>query len=182
MNLNLWVRRSSTNISLTNDLSYKNLTFNFMLDSKFGGVLYSASNAYGTYYGLHKSTVANNVRETGVKIDGVDQNGEPYSATVDAQTYFRGVAFAITDEYVYDAGFIKLRQLSFGYSLPQRLLSTTPFQSANISFTARNLFLIFSQIENVDPESNYNTTNGQGLENWGVPPTRSYGLNLLVRF
>lgn len=170
------------NISLTNDLSYKNFTFNFMLDSKFGGVLYSAANAYGTYYGLHKSTVANNVRETGVKIEGVDQNGEPYNATIDAQTYFRGLAFAITDEYVYDAGFVKLRQFSLGYSLPQGFLTKTPFQSANISFTARNLFLIYSQIENVDPESNYNTTNGQGLENWGVPPSRSYGFNLLVRF
>lgn len=170
------------NISLMNDLSYKNFTLSFMLDSKFGGVLYSAANAYGTYYGLHKSTVANNVRETGVKVEGVDQNGDPYSGIIDAQTYYRGVAFAITDEFVYDAGFIKLRQVSFGYSLPQNLLTKTPFQSANLSFTARNLFLLYSQIENVDPESNYNTTNGQGLENWGVPPTRSYGFNLLVRF
>ncbi len=170
------------NISLTNDISYKNFNISFLLDSKFGGVMYSAANSYGAYYGLHESTVANNVRETGVKVQGVDQNGEPYSSTVDAQTYFRGVAFSITDEYVYNAGFIKLRQFSFGYSLPRPVLNKTPFQSVNISLTARNLFLLYSQIENVDPESNYNTTNGQGLENWGVPPTRSYGFNLLVRF
>ncbi|MDR2887119.1 MAG: SusC/RagA family TonB-linked outer membrane protein, partial [Bacteroidales bacterium] len=170
------------NISLTNNFSYRNFTFSFLLDSKFGGVMYSASNAYGTNYGLHKNTVANGVRETGVSVSGVDQNGNPYNAVVDAETYFEGIAFSITDEYVYKADFIKLRQFNLGYSLPKVFLDKTPFQSANISFVARNLFLIYSAMENVDPESNYSTANGQGLENFGVPPTRSYGFNLSVRF
>jgi hypothetical protein len=47
---------------------------------------------------------------------------------------------------------------------------------------ARNLLLIYSQVKNVDPESNYSNGNAQGLENFGVPPTRSFGLNLMVRF
>lgn len=170
------------NISLTNELSYKNFTFSFLLDSKFGGVMYSATNSYGAYYGLHKNTVENGIRESGIEVTGVDQTGEPFSRVVDAETYFKGIAFSITDEYVYKADFIKLRQFNVGYSVPGALLAKTPFQSANVSFVARNLFLIYSTIDNVDPESNYNTTNGQGLENFGVPPTRSYGLNLSLRF
>jgi hypothetical protein len=170
------------NVSLTNNFSYKNFVFSFLLDSKFGGVMYSAANAYGTYYGLHKNTVANGVRESGVAVSGVDQNGAPYNSVVDVQTYFKGVGFSITDEYVYKADFIKLRQINFGYSLPRALLSQTPFQTVSVSFVARNLFLVYSAMENVDPESNYSTANGQGLENFGVPPTRSYGFNLAVRF
>ena len=170
------------NISMTNEFSYKNFFLSFLLDSKWGGVMYSCANAYGTYYGLHKSTVANGVRETGVKVSGVDQNGETYSSTVNAETYFKGIGFSVTDEFVNKSDFIKLRQLNFGYSVPRPIMAKTPFQSANISFVARNLLLIYTPMENVDPESNYSTANGQGLENFGVPATRSYGLSLAVRF
>ena len=170
------------NISLTNEFSYKNFSLSFFLDSKWGGVMYSAANAYGTFYGLHKNTVANGVRETGVTVNGVDQNGNSFNRVVGTQEYYRDIAFRITDQYVYKADFIKLRQINFGYSVPRAFLSKTPFQSANFSFVARNLFLIYSPMENVDPESNYNTGNGQGLENFGVPPTRNYGFSLSVRF
>ena len=75
-------------------------------------------------------------------------------------------------------------QINFGYSVPRSFWTNLnlPIQSANISFVARNLFLLYSAMENVDPESNYSTANGQGLENFGVPPIRNYGLNLTVRF
>ena len=179
------------NISLTNNFTYKNFSLSLFLDSKWGGVMYSATNAYGTYYGLHKNTVANGVRETGITVSGVTvsktEDGEieePYNNVIDAQTYFRDVAFRITDEYVYKADFIKLRQVNFGYSVPSTIYRKyIPFiQSLNVSFVARNLFLIYSAMENVDPETNYNTGNAQGMENFGVPPTRSYGLSLAVQF
>jgi hypothetical protein len=170
------------NISLTNNFTYKNFSLSLFLDSKWGGVMYAATNAYGTFYGLHKNTVANGVRETGVTVSGVDQNGNAYNNVINAQEYYRNIAFSITDQYVYDADFIKLRQINFGYSVPRTLLGNMPFQSASISFVARNLFLVYSKMDNVDPESNYNTENGQGLENFGVPPTRSYGFSLSVSF
>jgi len=172
------------NISLTNEFSYKNFSLSFFLDSKWGGVMYSAANAYGTFYGLHKNTVKDGVRETGVAVSGVDQNGNPYNSVVGAQEYYRDIAFRITDQFVYSADFIKLRQVNFGYSVPRTFFTNLnlPIQSANLSFVARNLFLLHSQMENVDPESNYNTGNAQGMENFGVPPSRSYGFSLSVRF
>jgi hypothetical protein len=88
----------------------------------------------------------------------------------------------ITDEYVYDASFIKLRQFTFGYTFSGSLLAKTPFQSLSLSLVGRNLLLLYSKVPNVDPESTYNSGNAQGLEMYGVPPTRSFGLNLLVRF
>lgn len=144
--------------------------------------MYSATNAYGTRWGLSKVTIEDNVRETGVSVSGVDTEGEPYSAIIPAQTYFQGISLTITDEFVYDASFIKLRQFSFGYTLPNSILFKTPFQSVTFSLVARNLLLLYSKIPNVDPESTYNSGNAQGLEMYGVPPTRSMGLNLIVRF
>jgi hypothetical protein len=75
-----------------------------------------------------------------------------------------------------------LRQLTFGYSVPRSLLAKTPFQALSLSFVARNLLLLYSKVPNIDPESNYSNGNGQGLENFGIPTTRSYGFNLSVRF
>jgi TonB-linked SusC/RagA family outer membrane protein len=168
-------------MALSNNFQFKNFNLGFMIDGKFGAKMYTSTNAYGTYYGLHKRTVENNVRETGVEVQGVDTDGNPFSQTVPAQEYFQGIAFSLTDEFVSDAGFVKLRQLIFGYNLPQKILSRTPFQHVNISLVGRNLLLLYSQVKNVDPESNYNNSNAQGLENFGVPPVRSYGINVIVR-
>jgi hypothetical protein len=169
-------------IGLSNTFGYKNFSFGFLVDGKFGAKMYTSTNAYGTYYGLDKRTVANNVRTTGVAVNGVDQNGAAFSQTVPAEDYYQGIAFTLTDQFVSDAGFIKLRQLIFGYTFPKALLAKTPFQYASLSLVARNLLLLYSQVKNVDPESNYSNSNAQGLENFGVPPVRSYGVNLMVRF
>jgi TonB-linked SusC/RagA family outer membrane protein len=169
-------------LGLSNTFGYKQFTLGFLVDAKFGAKMYTSTNAYGTYYGLDKRTVDGNVRENGVAVKGVDEDGNAFSQTLAAQDYYQGIAFSLTDQFVSDAGFIKLRQLTLGYNFPRTLLAKTPFQSASLSLVARNLLLLYSQVKNVDPESNYNTSNGQGLENFGVPPTRSYGLNLMVKF
>jgi hypothetical protein len=168
-------------MGLNNNINYKNFSLGFLLDGKFGAKIYSATNAYGTFYGLDKRTADNNVREDGVAVEGVNENGETYSTTVPAQTYYQGITFSITDQFVTDADFIKLRQLTFGYSFPKSIIGNTPFQSISLSFVARNLFLLYNQARNIDPESSYTNSNAQGLENFGVPTARSFGFNLNVR-
>lgn len=167
-------------MGLNNDFSYKNFNLSFLIDAKLGGDLYSATNAYAYNAGLQKETL--NGREEGITVSGVDQNGDAFESTISAQDYYRGIAFRITDEFVYDASFVKLRQLIFGYSLPQSVIENTPFQSVSLSFVARNLLLLYSDVPNVDPESSYNSGNAQGLEMFGVPTARSFGLNLMVNF
>jgi len=169
-------------LGFSNTFGYHSFTLGFLVDAKFGSKMYASTNAYGTYYGLDKRTVAGGVRETGVALKGVDENGNAFSQTLPAQDYYQGIAFTLTDQFVSDAGFIKLRQMTLGYNFPRTILSKTPFQSASLSLVGRNLLLLYSQLKNVDPESNYNSSNGQGLENFGVPPTRSYGVNLMVKF
>jgi len=170
-------------MGLSNTFNYGNFNLGFLIDGKFGSVLYSATNAYATFYGLHKKTVEDGVREKGVIVSGVDQNGAPFNQTVPAQNYYQGIAYSITDQFVSDASFVKLRQLTFGYSFPRKLLNRTPVQTASISLVARNLLLLYSGTDNVDPESSYSVAgNSQGLENFGVLPTRSFGVNLMFSF
>jgi hypothetical protein len=94
-----------------------------------------------------------------------------------------GESTAISTRFLYDASFMKLRQLTLGYSLPRTMLESTPFQNVSISFVGRNLAILFKNIDNVDPESAYSANAGaQGLEYFAMPTTRSYGFNLRVGF
>ncbi len=169
-------------MGITNTFSYKNINLNVLVDGKFGGSLYSATQAYGTQFGLSQRTVAGGIRETGLTVTGVDPSGAPFTTNVTPQTYYSNIWSQITEEFVTSADFIKLRSVTLGYSLPNSMLSKTPFQSVSLSFVARNLLILLNRAEGVDPEASYSSGNAQGLENFGLPTVRSYGFNLMVRF
>lgn len=169
-------------MGLTNTFTYKNFSLSFLVDGKFGGKLYSATNYFAYSTGLSKETLVG--RESGLTVTGVTTKGDAFSKTFagkDVQDYYKGLT-TITDQFVYSSDFAKLRQFTLGYSLPRTFLAKTPIQSASLSLVARNLLILYNQVPNVDPESTYNSGNGQGLEMFGVPPARSYGLNLMVKF
>lgn len=169
-------------MGLTNDFKYKRFSASLLIDAKFGNVKYSATNDYAAFFGLDKRTVENNVRETGITVKGVDPNGEPVSKTITAQEYWQGVAFFITEPFVYDASFIKLRSITFGYDIPTSFLSKFHLQSASLNLVGRNLFILYKKVPNIDPESALDDSNGQGTESIGTPNTRNFGLNLTVSF
>ena len=164
-----------------NDFTYKNWTLAFLIDFKFGAKLFSGTN-YNLYStGLHKNTLEG--RDGGIIGKGVTESGAVNTTSVDAQTYWQYIASNnFTEEFVYDASFIKLRELSLGYKLPRSLFKKTPIQSIGISLVARNLWTIHKETPNIDPESAYNNGNGQGLELNGYPATRNIGFNINVKF
>jgi TonB-linked SusC/RagA family outer membrane protein len=94
----------------------------------------------------------------------------------------QGETNAKTDLFLYDASFVKLRQVTIGYSFPRKMLGSTPFQNVSLSFVARNLAILHKNTPNIDPESSYQSGNGQGLDYFGFPATRSYGFDLKVSF
>jgi TonB-linked SusC/RagA family outer membrane protein len=167
-------------MGFTNDFSYKNFTLSVLIDGKFGGNVFSSSNYLGYRLGLHKGTLEG--RQGGIPVKGVDVNGDPVNVTVNAEDYWRAWARGETAHFLYSSDFIKLRSLTLSYNIPKRALGKTPFQGINISFVARNLMNFLNQIPNVDPESNYQNGNEQGLERGGVPVSRSFGFNLNVKF
>ncbi|MDF9797036.1 TonB-linked SusC/RagA family outer membrane protein [Catalinimonas alkaloidigena] len=169
---------------ITNSLRYKNFTFSALIDIKTGADLFSGTNLNAYSLGLHQNTLEG--RENGLTLSGVDESGEATTFEVAAenvQDYYSRLSSDITEEFIYDASFAKLRSVQLGYNLPSSLLGPTPFSAATVSFVGRNLLLLWSNVENIDPESTYNTSNNsQGLEWLGVPQYRSYGFNVNIKF
>jgi len=159
-----------TSIGWQNSFSIGDVGISFLIDAKSGAKIYNATNAYGYFRGLHQAT-----------LEGRD-SGIGTIPAADVQDYYQSVAFGISEEFIQDANFIKLRELIISYRLPNNLLEGIPFKDIALSFAGRNLALLASSTDNIDPESTYTTGNGQGLEMFGVPVTRSFGLNLSAKF
>ncbi|TSE07312.1 SusC/RagA family TonB-linked outer membrane protein [Aquimarina algiphila] len=169
-------------MGLTNTFSYKNINLSFLIDAKFGGQVYAGTNAIALSSGLDKRTLEG--REGGLTVTGVDEAGNPFTFTHDNTTLqaYYGRISGIAEEVVEDADFIKLRQLSLGYTFPSKLLDKTFLTGANISLVGRNLFFIKRDSENIDPEAGFNGGNAQGLEYFGLPSIASYGLTVNLKF
>ncbi|MDB5010335.1 MAG: SusC/RagA family TonB-linked outer membrane protein, partial [Mucilaginibacter sp.] len=148
----------------SNEFSYKRFTLSFLIDGKFGGKIFSATDYYGYVLGLHQATLVNREALVGTA----------------ASTYYSTLASNVSSLFVQDATFIKLRQATLGYTFPVNLFNGA-IKSASLSLVARNLFYLLKRTDNIDPESDY-SYNAQGLELGGVPATRTYGLNLNVKF
>jgi len=125
----------------------------------------------------------------GVIKNGTDSNGndiyEPFTKTLNQREtvdYWGNLGERCQENFIYDASFMKLRQISLEYSIPQTLLAKSPFTNLAISLVGRNLAILYKNIDNVDPESNYTDSNAQGLDYFGMPTTRTYGFNLKVTF
>ncbi len=145
-----------------NEFSYKSFNASVFVDGKFGGKLFSATDHYGYISGLHQATLEN--RET---------------LGTEAATYYTTLAGNVSKLFVHDASFIKLRQVVLGYTFPS--LWNNRIQNLNVSFVGRNLLILMKKTDNIDPESSYNAT-FPGLELGGLPPVRTFGLNLNVKF
>ena len=166
----------------SNDFHYKNWVLSSLFDYKFGAKIYSGTNLSLYYSGLQKTTLQG--REGGYVGEGVTEDGSVNATAVDAETYWKNLANSnnIAEEFIYNASFIKLRELSLGYTIPNSLLRTDFVKSIKVSLVARNLATLMKHTPNIDPESAYNSTNGQGLESNGYPATRNFGFNLNVKF
>lgn len=146
-----------------NDFTYKRFNFGFLIDGKFGGKLFSGTDYLGYIKGLHKATL---------------ENRETLGNT--APKFYENTANNTSFRFVNDASFIKFRQLTFGYSFPAKMFNNK-INSLNVSLVARNLFILMKKTDNIDPESSYNAT-FPGLELGGMPPARTFGVNLNVKF
>lgn len=166
-----------------NSFTYKGLKLSFLFDFKFGAKIYSGTNLLLYNNGLHENTLVG--REGGVIGQGVTTTGEVNTKSVNAQIYYQAISTGsnhITEEFVYDASFIKLRSLSLGYTFPSAMLDNFFIKGATVSVVGRNLATLLKHTPNIDPESNLNNTNGQGLELTGYPQMRSIGFNVNLKF
>ncbi|AXY77984.1 SusC/RagA family TonB-linked outer membrane protein [Paraflavitalea soli] len=125
----------------------------------------------------------------GVVQTGTDPSGKPVytqnTKPVDPNTYWPGYYGddkGIAPPFIYDASYVKMREIVVSYTLPARLSKKISAQGISLSVVSRNPFIIYKNVPNIDPDSNYNNGNGQGLEYGSLPGRRSWGINLNVKF
>lgn len=168
---------------ITNTLNYKDFSLNFLVDFRIGGEIYSGTDAALDASGSSTRTLE--YRESGVTVDGVwDDNGTLTQNTtnISAQDYWGSVS-GIASEYIYDQTNVRLREVSVSYKFPKTMLEKSFIKDATLSLTGRNLFFIYKESENFDPETSYSTSNfAQGVLYYNLPTTRSLGLSLNVKF
>jgi TonB-linked SusC/RagA family outer membrane protein len=185
---------------INNSFSFRGFNFAALVDVRVGGDIYSGTNLRLAQWGLHEMSLQGREGEAPLTVSGVTRpivNGqpasdaqgnpiyEPFEKTLtpgEAVNYWNQMGNRVQDFWMRDGSFAKLRQVTFGYTFPNRLLARTPFQNVNLSFVGRNLSILWKNIENVDPESSYTAGNGQGLDYFGFPQSRSYGFNLRMSF
>jgi outer membrane receptor protein involved in Fe transport len=162
------------------DLSYKAFNLSFLLDYNFGNKILSATNYYSLTRGLNKMTLEG--RETGITT-GVTQAGAPNTVTATAEAYYQRLA-TIDRVNVLDGDFIKLRQVTLGYTISEKMLANVPlFSSINISLVGRNILTLMKKSDNIDPESAFNSNiNYAGIEGTSLPTVRTFGINANFKF
>ena len=118
------------------------------------------------------------IRDANNNVIGYKENDIP----VNPEGYWKSVADNCPSMFVYDNSYVKCREITFGYTFPEKMLSKLKIvKGLSLSFVARNPFIIWKRIPNIDPDSGYNTS-GMGLEYGSLPSRRSYGFNVNVKF
>ena len=134
----------------------------------------------GLYY-AQVNGQSTRVYQDGIMVEGVTESGSKNEEVVSAEKYYHRI-YSITEANVYDASYVKLREVALSYRLPRLWTQKLHLQEASVTLTGRNLWTIYKSVPNIDPESALTTGNAQGVEAYSLPTTRSFGVNLSVKF
>jgi TonB-linked SusC/RagA family outer membrane protein len=166
-----------------NTFSYKNFSFNVLIDAKFGNHFFSQNKQYMWRFGLLKETLPG--RDVGLTYSGVDENGDEFTQTWPASfmsTYYNNDGQYATN-FMIDGSFVKLRSMILNYNIPVNRLNFVQLTSAQISLVARNLAILYRNSDHFDPEQGFSPNNNkQDFAGVMLPRTRDIGFNLKVKF
>ncbi len=168
---------------ISNTFTYKRMSFSFSIDGQMGGQVYSVTKWFGQYSGVLANTLA------GREIDwdnpgyivpnAVYGNGQPDTTHVLAQDYWHNTFYA-QEPGIFDATYFKLREARLAFALPPSVTRFLGFSDATFAVVGRNLMLWAKQ-PTIDPETAFDTSNRQGVENGQLPTARSIGFTMSVR-
>jgi TonB-linked SusC/RagA family outer membrane protein len=183
------------NMGIRNSISYKNFRLSALIDIQQGGKFRSLTNIWGNYSGILEQTARGNIREEGVILPGVTgnvtfnddgsytvsntaENTTVISAQQEGQDYF----FGNDNQNVFDADYVKLRELNLSYTFNNEWFGGF-VKDVQLSAFGRNLAVWGLDNDNFDPEiATGGSGNVQGSEGGSIPSTLSYGLNLQLKF
>jgi hypothetical protein len=198
---------------VTNSFRYKNLSFSFLIDVRQGGEVYSLDMDYASWSGVipetaGKNSLGNAVRNPvsqggGIVLQGVTADGKANTTRVDISDIntaskfpFGSINSIAAKSYVYDASYVKLREVALTWSLPDNILGTAGvIKGVDLSLTGRNLWIIHKNLPYADPEQGaastttsssapilYNPNASIGYQTGVYPSVRSFAFNVKLKF
>ncbi len=179
-----------------NRFTYKNFDLAFTIDWQSGGKFHSITKMFNVAAGLAEESAGLNDKGNpqrdavadggGKKIDGVKEDGTPNDIYLDANDYWWSL-FGLHERWMYDASYVKVRELRLGYSFPSSMLGTNFVKSLSLAFVANNPWLIYTSAEGIDSSQLSGDavdarTNGAWVETGQLPSTRSLGFDIRIGF
>lgn len=189
------------------DMTYRNFALSAFIEFQKGGQFYSITKMFGAYSGLTKETVGNNVlgnpmrdpvrnaagdavssvllgnaapNSGGTLVSGVNAQGQPVEYLTDPLLFYAD-QFLNKEAWVFDASYVKLKEIKLTYNVPADMLRRTPLKRASVSLDMYNVLLLYASTGGVDPSIIQNGTAGFSFwEGGGLPGTRSIGFNINV--
>jgi TonB-linked SusC/RagA family outer membrane protein len=173
---------------IQNRFSYGPFEVSALVDGQRGGDVFSVSNWFGEYAGVLESTLRgreNDWCDPGIVVEGWLPDGSWNGDGVDDQTvcpkdYFHR-NYGNQEAGIFDATYVKLREVRLGYQLPSSLLERFGFSGGDVALIGRNLFLWAPNMPNIDPETAFDASNVQGFEFGQFPSARSLGFSISIR-
>ncbi|HEX3008794.1 MAG TPA: hypothetical protein VHO90_14395, partial [Bacteroidales bacterium] len=181
-----------------NTFRYKNIDLSFLIDWKHGGDIFSLDMWYGSSTGLYPESVGKNelgnpirnyasnaTAPGGLILEGVLPDGTKNNVRSDEMGTYNtplGSYYAPNKMFVYDASYIKLRELTLTYRLPKSLISSTFISDVSLGIVCSNLWIIHKNLPYADPETTQGAGNIQGWQSGVMPSTKNFGFTLNVNF
>lgn len=164
-----------------NTVTYKNFTVNLVLDSKFGGEMFSSTEAAAYSTGKHEATLQRGDYKEGEVWYPKELEGK--GTTAKPQDFYGAVA-SVDEQFIYDASYISVKELSVMYSMPKQWFENVKYiRGINLGVFGKNLGYIYSATDNIDPQASYSISNGgYGIETGNMALPASFGFNLNVKF
>jgi hypothetical protein len=179
---------------INNRFTYKNFNFSFLIDMSKGGDVFSLDTWYGYATGLYDITAGTNelgnpTRDPisaggGLLLSGVAPDGSPNTVRTQMEVYSHALGYTRAPNalHVYDASFVKLREMTLGYTLPKHLFAKNFIQGLTFTVIGRNLWIIDKNMPYSDPEAGLSSGNVQGYQSGAYPSTKDYGFSIKLEF
>ncbi|HLN52556.1 MAG TPA: SusC/RagA family TonB-linked outer membrane protein [Lentimicrobium sp.] len=192
---------------LNNRFSYKGWALSFLIDMQQGGDVFSLDLYYGLATGLYEETdyindLGNPVRDPVIPIldeednvigydpasggfvqEGVTAEGDVNTVRIEGGDYRAfGYVNHPASHFIYDASYVKLREVALTYTLPGRILENSFIRGASFSLVGSNLWIIHKNLPHADPEAGQSAGNVQGWQSGVMPTTRNIGLTVNLSF